>query len=83
EVTELDHARVEVTDFGPGIAEHDLNKLFEKFQAIESAQSRSRGGTGLGLAVAKAIIEAHGGSIGVDSRLGHGSTFWFELPQAP
>jgi PAS domain S-box-containing protein len=75
-------ARVEVTDFGPGIDKQDTLKLFEKFQQIESAESRSRGGTGLGLAVCKAIIEAHGGRIGVVSESGKGSTFWFELEQS-
>ncbi|MBX9877402.1 MAG: PAS domain S-box protein [Candidatus Obscuribacterales bacterium] len=74
-------ARVEVTDFGPGIADSDINKLFDKFQQLESPDSRSRGGTGLGLAVCKAIVEAHGGKVGVFSRLGEGSTFWFELEQ--
>ena len=72
-------ARVEVSDEGIGIAADDLSKLFEKFQQVESPDSRVRGGTGLGLAVCKAIIEAHGGSVGVLSQPGEGSTFWFEL----
>lgn len=72
-------ARVEVIDQGPGIASEDLSRLFEKFQQIESPDSRIRGGTGLGLAVCKAIIEAHGGKVGVTSQPGKGSTFWFEL----
>lgn len=73
-------ARVEVSDLGPGIAPADVSKLFEKFQQLELPDKRSRGGTGLGLAVCKAIIEAHGGSVGVESESGAGSTFWFELP---
>ncbi len=72
-------ARVEVTDQGPGIAEPDFDKVFEKFLQLESPDERYRGGAGLGLAVCKAIIEAHGGSIGLESAIGKGSTFWFEL----
>lgn len=73
-------ARVEVTDSGPGIAAADTHKLFDKFQQLETPDRRTRGGTGLGLAVCKAIVEAHGGKVGLDSELGRGSTFWFELP---
>lgn len=74
-------ARVKVSDLGPGIAATDAEKLFGKFQQVESPDRRVRGGTGLGLAVCKAIIEAHGGSVGVSSGLGRGSTFWFEIEQ--
>ncbi|MBX9690364.1 MAG: PAS domain S-box protein [Candidatus Obscuribacterales bacterium] len=76
-------ARVEVTDNGPGISAEDKAKLFEKFQQLESPDRRMRGGTGLGLAVCKAIIEAHQGRIGVESQTKQGSTFWFELPLYP
>ncbi|MFP5500931.1 MAG: ATP-binding protein, partial [Candidatus Sericytochromatia bacterium] len=72
--------RVEVTDTGPGIARHDVDKLFLRFSQLE--QGKKRGGTGLGLSIAKAIVEAHGGQIGVESRPGQGSTFWFTLPVA-
>lgn len=75
-----DHwARVEVQDFGPGITKIDAAKLFTKFQQLDSADRRMRGGTGLGLAVCKAIIEAHSGNIGLESSTGQGSIFWFEL----
>ncbi len=81
-LSESNCARVEVCDQGPGISEKDLHKLFEKFQQLESPDRRLRGGTGLGLSVCKAIIEAHGGHVGVTSREGHGSTFWIELEQS-
>lgn len=72
-------ARVEISDQGIGITEQDLPKLFEKFQQLDSPDRRMRGGTGLGLSICKAIIEAHGGKIGVLSQPGKGSTFWFEI----
>ena len=73
-------ARVAVRDDGPGISETDQVRLFEYF---ETATSRPTGGetsTGLGLAIARRVVEAHGGMIGVDSKLGSGCTFWFEFP---
>lgn len=73
------YVRVEVCDQGHGIAADDQPKLFERFQQLYSPDRRLRGGTGLGLSICKAIIEAHGGTIGVKSELGKGSTFWFEL----
>lgn len=75
-------ARVEISDTGPGIKPEDLPKLFEKFQQLDSPDRRERGGTGLGLSICKAIVEAHGGSVGVNSEHGKGSVFWFELPIA-
>lgn len=72
--------RVSVRDRGPGIGAHDQARLFEYF---ETANARPTGGetsTGLGLAIARRMIEAHRGEIGVDSAIGQGSTFWFEIP---
>lgn len=74
------HVRVEVEDRGIGISSENIPKLFEKFQQLDSPDRRRLGGTGLGLAVCKAIIEAHKGKIGVESQAGRGSTFWFEIP---
>lgn len=74
-------ARVEVCDQGPGIAAEDISKLFGKFQQLDNPERRLRGGSGLGLSVCKAIIEAHNGRIGVQSKESEGSKFWFELPR--
>ncbi|MBX9693595.1 MAG: HAMP domain-containing histidine kinase, partial [Cyanobacteria bacterium] len=78
-VPDQTRVRVEVSDIGPGIALEDQDRLFDKFQQLETPDRRARGGTGLGLAVCKAIIEAHGGRVGVISSIGQGSTFWLEL----
>ena len=72
--------RFSVTDRGPGIAPEQLPKLFKLFQQLDSSDSRPKGGTGLGLTISKTIVEQHGGKIGVDSEVGIGSVFWFELP---
>ena len=72
--------RFAVKDNGPGIAEEEQHRLFSKFEQIDGSDARSKGGTGLGLAICKAIVEQHGGSIGVESRLGEGALFWFEIP---
>ena len=69
-----------VRDTGPGIAEADQRKIFEEFQQADSSTTKEKGGTGLGLAISKRIVEMHGGRLWVDSRLGHGSTFSFNVP---
>jgi signal transduction histidine kinase len=71
---------VAVSDTGVGIAEADQQKVFEEFQQADSSSTRKKGGTGLGLTIAKKIIELHGGRIWVESSLGKGSTFSFTLP---
>jgi len=76
-----DYLRFEVEDFGRGIPTSALQKLFQRFQQVDASDSRRQGGTGLGLAISKAIIEQHGGVIGVESAIGEGSTFWFQIPR--
>ncbi len=78
----LDHARVEVIDTGRGIPEEHLDRIFERFYRVDEARSRKMGGTGLGLAIVRQILEAHGGTIQVESTKGRGTRFWFDLPLA-
>ncbi len=72
--------RVEIADSGPGIESRHLPRLFERFYRVDSGRSRDMGGTGLGLSIVKHLVEAMGGTIGVESIPGRGATFWFTLP---
>ena len=74
--------RVEVSDTGIGISETERERLFERFFRSQSALERQIQGTGLGLYISKAIVEAHGGRIGVSSEEGEGTTFVVEIPAA-
>lgn len=73
-------ASVNITDQGPGIAPEHQERIFERFYRIDKARSRELGGAGLGLAIAKWAIDAHGGSIELESHIGGGSTFRVLLP---
>ncbi len=75
--------QVMVADRGPGIPSGYRPELFRRFARTETADSKAQYGAGLGLFVAKAIVEAHGGEVGVDDRTEGGSNFWFTLPLAP
>jgi two-component system phosphate regulon sensor histidine kinase PhoR len=73
---------VSVTDSGPGIPSEHLPRLFERFYRVDAGRSRELGGTGLGLSIVKHLVEAMGGAVDVESRVGRGSTFSFTLPAA-
>ena len=70
---------ISVADRGPGIDDFEQTLIFDKFYRGKNERYRVQG-TGMGLAIAKAVVEAHGGTIGVTSQVGHGSVFWFTLP---
>jgi signal transduction histidine kinase len=77
---ESDHVHVEVKDNGPGIPAKYQQIIFDKFGQVPGFEHQEKYATGLGLTFCKMAVEAHGGRIGVDSREGCGSTFWFDLP---
>ena len=77
-----DEVEVQVIDSGEGIPTHDLPRLFERTYRPDQSRSRSSGGAGLGLSIAKGIVEAHGGHIWVKSQPGRGSVFSFTVPKA-
>ena len=72
--------RISVQDEGPGIGPQDRQRLFQDFARLSSRPTGGEKSTGLGLAIARRMIEAHGGQVGVDSEPGQGATFWFTLP---
>jgi histidine kinase len=69
---------VEVRDTGKGIPAGELDRIFERFHQVKG----TRGGTGLGLPIAKGLVELMGGRIWAESEVGKGSAFWFTLPEA-
>jgi len=78
-VADAGAVRVTVADTGSGIPPEDLPYIFERFWRGDRSRSRAGGGSGLGLAIARQLVEMHGGEIGVESRMGEGAGFWFTL----
>lgn len=79
-IREISLIAIKVQDWGSGIPQEHLPRLFERFYRVDKARSRKLGGTGLGLAIAKHIVQAHNGQINVESTPGKGSTFTVHLP---
>lgn len=77
-----DSAPISFADTGPGLAPQELGQVLDRFYRQDTSRSRSTGGVGLGLTIAKQLVEAHNGRIIAESSLGQGSTFGFELPLA-
>jgi signal transduction histidine kinase len=77
-----DTVEISVADTGVGIEPEHLPRLFERFYRVDAARSRDDGGTGIGLAIARSVVEAHGGHIRAASDPGHGSVFTVDLPVA-
>lgn len=75
--------RISVSDMGPGVPEPLQDRIFERFFRVDPARDRASGGTGLGLSIVKHLVFSHGGRLGIDSELSHGTTIWFSLPSAP
>ncbi len=79
-VAEPRHCVLSIRDHGPGIAPEHLPRLTERFYRVDAGQSRAKGGTGLGLAIVKHIVARHRGRLGIESKLGEGTTFSVSLP---
>jgi two-component system, OmpR family, sensor histidine kinase SenX3 len=77
-----DEMEITVSDTGTGIAEEDQQRIFDRFYRVDPARARSTGGAGLGLTIARELMHAMDGEIGVTSRMGEGSQFWLRLPLA-
>jgi PAS domain S-box-containing protein len=78
-----DGARVSVRDTGPGIPDAFRTRIFERFSQADASATREKGGTGLGLYIARRFVEQMQGRIGFDSEAGNGATFWVEIPTVP
>jgi two-component system phosphate regulon sensor histidine kinase PhoR len=80
---EVDAVELSVHDTGVGVPSRDLPRLTERFYRVDAARSRELGGTGLGLAIVKHIVQAHGGSMRIESEINRGTTVYLYLPAAP
>lgn len=78
--TDGEFLRFEVEDTGPGIPETEAQRVFERFEQLDMSSTRATGGAGLGLAISKALVEAHGGEIGILPGRTRGALVWFKLP---
>jgi two-component system OmpR family sensor kinase len=79
-----DGVRISVSDNGPGLSEEDQKRIFERFYRVDSSRVRVDGeGSGLGLSIVDAVMQAHGGNVSVSSELGKGATFILFFPQTP
>ena len=78
-----DHVRISVEDHGAGIAPVVIGLFWDRYYKVDRVHRRAMVGTGLGLAIVKGVLELYGDAYGVESKLGEGSTFWFDLPVAP
>ena len=74
------NVRISVTDTGEGIPADKLQDIWDRYYKVDREHRRAQVGTGLGLSIVKNVLDLHGGSYGVISELGKGSTFWFQLP---
>ncbi len=79
---EGEHLRVAVRDTGTGIGAEQAQRIFDRFYRADASRNTATGNSGLGLSIVKAIVEAHGGAVGVESALSQGTTIWFTLAQA-
>ncbi len=78
-----DHVLLEVADTGPGLPPEEAERVFERFYRTDTSRTRTSGGTGLGLSIVQALVTAHGGTVGVRSTPGEGTTFTVRLPRDP
>lgn len=81
-VVEEDYVRLSVTDTGIGIPKDQLPRVFERFHRVDKARSRELGGTGLGLSIVKHLTQSFGGSVAVESKIDHGTSFYVTLPKS-
>ena len=72
--------RISVKDTGEGIPQSEVKYIWDRYYKVDKVHQRAKVGTGLGLSIVKEILEAHGAAYGVQSTIGSGSVFWFELP---